>query len=63
MTQQQSAGSPVSKHVPMADRLAHWGRVAVFLLTAGFAYPNVFVEGMDLTKIQGDTEGDLYLKK
>lgn len=44
-------------------RLAHWGRFSIFLLTAGFAYPNVMVEGMDLTRIQGDTEGDLDKKK
>ena len=44
-------------------RLAHLGRISLFFLTAGFAYPNVFVEDMDLTRIQGDTEGDLYKKK
>ena len=44
-------------------RLSHLGRASVFFLTAGFAYPNVFVEDMDLTKIQGATEGDFYKKK
>ena len=43
-------------------KLAHLGRFSIFLLTAGFAYPNVMVEGMDLTAIQGNTEGDLYKK-
>lgn len=63
MTQQKPAGSPASKHIPFIDRLARWGRVTAFLLTAGFMYPNVMVEGMDLTKIQAETEGDLYEKK
>lgn len=63
MTQQTPAGSPASKHVPFIDRFARWGRIAVFLLTAGFMYPNVMVEGMDLTQIQAETEGDLYEKQ
>jgi hypothetical protein len=54
--------SATSQSSAMA-RLAHLGRVSVFFLTAGFAYPNVMVEGLDLTRIQGDTEGDLYKKK
>jgi hypothetical protein len=54
--------SATSQSSAMA-RLAHWGRFSIFLLTAGFAYPNVMVEGMDLTRIQGDTEGDLDKKK
>ncbi len=43
--------------------ISRLGRVSVFFLTAGFAYPNVFVEGMNLTQIQGKTEGDFYPKK
>ncbi len=39
------------------------GRMVVFFLTAGFAYPNVFIEGLDPTRIQGETQGDLYKKK
>jgi hypothetical protein len=39
------------------------GRMIVMLCTGGFAYPNVFVEGMDLTAIQKETEGSLYEKK
>jgi hypothetical protein len=39
------------------------GRMLVFCLTAGFAYPNVWIEGMDLSAIQGKTEGDLYKNK
>ena len=39
------------------------GRMLVFFLTAGFMYPNVFVEGIDPTRIQGETQGNLYTKK
>ena len=55
MTQQKSAASPAPQHVAsFADRLAHWGRVALFLLTAGFMYPNVMVEGVDIDEIDAD---------
>jgi hypothetical protein len=54
--------SATSQSSAMA-KLAHLGRVSLFFLTAGFAYPNVMVEDMDLTRIQGDTQGDLYKKK
>jgi hypothetical protein len=43
--------------------IARLGRMFVFFLTAGFMYPNVFVEGIDPTRIQGETLGDLYKKK
>jgi hypothetical protein len=43
--------------------LGKLGRIAVFILTAGFAYPNVFIEGMNLTSIQGESEGELYAVK
>lgn len=39
------------------------GRMIVMLCTGGLAYPNVFVEGMDCTAIQRETEGKLYDKK
>ena len=35
-----------------ADSLSRLGRMIAFFLTAGFAYPNVMTEGMDLAKIQ-----------
>jgi hypothetical protein len=35
-----------------ADSLSRLGRMIAFFLTAGFAYPNVMTDGMDLTKIQ-----------
>ena len=39
------------------------GRMIVMVCTGGFAYPNVFIEGLDCTAIQGETEGNLYKKK
>ncbi|MGH8616495.1 MAG: hypothetical protein ACREUW_02300 [Burkholderiales bacterium] len=39
------------------------GRMVVFCLSAGFLYPNVWIEGMDLSAIQGETEGELYKSK
>ena len=39
------------------------GRIIMFFLTAGFMYPNVLIEGIDPTKIQGETQGELYKKK
>jgi len=39
------------------------GRMLVFFLTAGFMYPKVFVEGIDPTRIQGESQGNLYNKK
>jgi hypothetical protein len=43
--------------------LGRIGRMVVMVCTGGFAYPNVFVEGMDCTAIQKETEGSLYEKK
>ncbi len=40
----------------------HAFRMILMLLTCGFVYPNTFVEGMDLTAKQKDTEGMLYDK-
>lgn len=31
--------------------LSRLGRVSVFFMSAGFAFPNVFVENLDVTKI------------
>ena len=36
----------------LADTMGKLGRMIAFFFTAGFAYPNVMTEGMDLTKIQ-----------
>jgi len=43
--------------------LGHIGRMIAMVCTGGFAYPNTFVEGMDCTAIQKETEGALYDKK
>jgi hypothetical protein len=42
---------------------ARIGRMIVFFLSAGFLYPNVMTEGMDLTAIQRTSQGTLYDKK
>lgn len=36
----------------MLSKLARLGRFIVFLCTAGWVFPHVCTEGMDLTKIQ-----------
>jgi hypothetical protein len=43
---------------PMIRKLARLGRFIIFLCTAGWAYPHVLTEDMDLTRIQnGDGPG------
>jgi hypothetical protein len=39
------------------------GRMVIFVFTGGFLYPNVFVEGMDCSKIHDAQQGTLYDKK
>ena len=43
--------------------LGRCGRAIVFACSGGFLYPNVFIEGMDCSKIQDATQGALYDKK
>ena len=43
--------------------LGRFGRILIFVFTGGFLYPNVFIEGMDCTRIQDAMQGDLYDKK
>ena len=38
-------------------------RMIAMVCTGSFAFPNVFVEGMDCTAIQAKTQGTLYDKK
>ncbi len=45
MTYEKTIGPPPSSGI------ARLGRFALFFATAGFAYPNVFSENMDLTKL------------
>jgi hypothetical protein len=42
--------------------VGHVLRMILTVFTAGMAYPNSFVEGMDLTAIQRATQGKLYDK-
>jgi hypothetical protein len=41
----------------------HIFRMILTVLTGGFAFPRSFVEGMDCTAIQKNTQGVLYDKK
>ncbi len=43
--------------------VGHIGRMIAMLCTGGFAFPNAFVEGLDCTAIQKETQGPLYDKK
>jgi hypothetical protein len=43
--------------------LGHIGRMIAMVFTAGFAFPRAFVEGVDCTAIQKETQGTLYDKK
>jgi hypothetical protein len=43
--------------------LGRLGRMLIFAATGGFLYPNVFIEGLDCTKIQDAMQGNLYDKK
>ena len=40
-----------------------FGRIVVFVFSGGFLFPNVFIEGMDCSKIQDAMQGSLYDKK
>ncbi len=37
-------------------------KALIFFISQGFIYPKVMIEGMDLTRIQKETEGELYKK-
>ena len=43
--------------------LGHIGRMIAMVFTGGFLFPNTFIEGMDCTGIQKETQGTLYDKK
>jgi hypothetical protein len=45
-------GSPTSPPSTLLAKLARLGRFALFLCTAGWAFPHVCTEGMDLTRRQ-----------
>ena len=48
MINEKTSGPPPSSGMAMLSRL---GRVSIFFATAGFAYPNVFVENIDISKL------------
>jgi hypothetical protein len=49
-----STESAASLSTSMLRKICRLGRFLVFLCTAGWAYPHVCTEDMDLTKIQND---------
>ena len=59
----QQTRNPNVVPVGSGGTLGHIGRMIVMVFTGGFVYPNTFVEGMDLTAIQKETEGSLYERK
>lgn len=51
MLQLQSTPSPLTT---LLRKLARFGRFVVFLATAGWLFPHVCTEGMNLSQIQND---------
>jgi hypothetical protein len=49
-----SSGSVTPPSNSIVRKLLRLGRFIIFLCTAGWAYPHVCTEDMDLTKIQND---------
>jgi hypothetical protein len=58
MTNEKTSGPPTSGGMAMLGRL---GRFSLFLVTAGFAYPNVFVENVDFASL--DAKHKINTKK
>jgi hypothetical protein len=57
MSQLQAQPSSASiAAVDTTNTLGHWIRMIICFCSFGFVYPNAFVEGMDLTAIQGEYE-------
>lgn len=48
MTYEKTSGTPQSSGM---SRLGRLGRFSLFFASAGFAYPNVFVENIDIAKL------------
>ena len=61
--QMSEAVNPNVVPVGPGGLLGRTWRFIVMVVTMGFVYPNVCVEGLDLTKIQNEYEGKLYTKK
>ncbi len=63
MEKNQAPPAVATEVSPAVRIIKRAGRMLVFFLTAGYAYPNVWIEGLDPTAIQAKTEGDLYKNK
>ena len=59
---QQSVADPSDPRKGAPMTLGRIGRMILFFLSFGFLFPKVLIEGMDLTKIQEETMGNLYKK-
>jgi hypothetical protein len=51
------------KNSGLVGLLGSIGRMIICVISAGFVYPNAFIEGLDTTKIHAQSQGDLYKKK
>lgn len=51
MTDEKSSGTPPSGGMAVLNRLV---RISIFFLTAGFIYPNVWVENIDNAKLDAE---------
>ena len=51
MTNEKTIGPPPSSGMSTLGRL---GRISLLFATAGFAYPNVFVENIDIAKLDAN---------
>lgn len=50
----QPAANAAAARSSIAAKLARFGRFVIFLCTAGWAFPHVCTEDLDLTRIQKD---------
>jgi len=60
---EQSIVSPTMMPHGAGGKAGHALRMITCIFTVGFAFPNTFIEGMDLAAIQKLSEGGLYSKK
>ena len=58
---QQASASDPAQGAPMT--LGRIGRLILFFVSFGFLFPKAAIEGMNPTKIQELTQGNLYDKK
>jgi hypothetical protein len=53
---QDKVASPATTNSTRMNRIGHWGRVAVMILSGGFIFPHVFTENDDIIKHDADKE-------